>query len=85
MKKMINTLIFRETKIKTTMRYCYTLNRIRFRLLTLNIDEDAKRLKFIYIVARGTERHSYSGKRCGSGPNALDGFLMCQNVIQLKS
>lgn len=77
MKKMINIFIFREIKIKITMRYCYIFNRIRFRLLIVNIDEDAKRLKFIYIVVRGIERYSYFGKRCGSGFNVLDGFLMC--------
>ena len=68
MKKKINTLIIRETKITTTVRYYYTPNR----MVTPNIGEDMEKLKPFYVVSEGTEWYKLSGKRCGSVPNTLD-------------
>ena len=67
MKKSSKSLIFREIKIKTTMRYRFALGRMAIieKQKIRSVVKDVEELEPLYTVGGNVKCYSHYGKHCG--------------------
>lgn len=70
MKRWLISLVIREMKIKTKVRYCYTSFKMAKIKTTDHIKcwpgQEAEGLELSYTAGRGTKGYDRFGKQCGS-------------------